>query len=199
MRKILLACTAIVVLFSASAVYAAAEKKDATAKSEDTTERTEPGNTIVQVVLGPSFDVKNWGSNPFSLGLTFGGKTFRFGVSYIHSSALGVTINSARPYMLIDIPFTFDIGRKSQLAIGPMIDFGPAFGFGGGAKIIDVMMLGYGIDVKYYFNNNIGVSLSPVHFENSFATYTTAGGIAGTFTKQFRMTYDLLFSFLLRF
>ena len=150
------------------------------------------------MLLGPSFDIKNWGSNPFTLGLTFGGKTFRFGVSYIHSSVLGTTINSVRPYLLIDIPFTFDVGKKGQLAIGPIIDFGPAFGFGGGAKIIDVLMLGYGLDVKYYFNNNIGVSFSPVHFSNSFATYTMAGG-ANSFSKQFRMTYDLLFSFLLRF
>jgi hypothetical protein len=200
MRKILIAFTAIFVLFGASAVYAAAEeKKDVSAKAETTDKRVEPGNTIVQVVLGPMFDIKNWGSNPFTLGLTFGGKTFRFGVSYIHSSVAGVTVNSARPYMLIDIPFSFDIGQKSQLAIGPVIDFGPAFGFGGGAKLIDVMILGYGLDVKYYFNNNIGVSLTPVHFSNSFTTYTTGGGIAGTFTKQFRMTYDLLFSFLLRF
>lgn len=204
MRKILLTCTAIFVLFGASAVYAAAaDKKDATAKTEATDERTDPGNTIVQVVLGPMFDIKDWGSTPFKLGLTFGGKTFRFGVDYMRSSisagGASVTVNSVRPYMLIDIPFTFDIGKKSQLAIGPMIDFGPAFGFASGGKLIDVMILGYGVDVKYYFNNNIGVSLTPVHFSNSFATYMTGTGIAGTFTKKFRMTYDLLFSFLLRF
>lgn len=198
MKKTLIAVTALFVLLGTTSVYAAEEKKDVTAKAEATTEREEPGSSIFQVILGPSFDIKNWGSNPFSVGLAFGGKTFRFGVSYVHSSILGVSVNGVRPYLIIDIPFTFDIGRKGQLAIGPIIDFGPAFAFGGGAKMVDVMVLGYGLDVKYYFNNTIGASLTPVHFSNSFATYTTGGGIAGTFTKQFRMTYDLFFSFLLR-
>jgi len=185
MKKLILTCIALFVLFGSYAYAADKEQKD----------EREPGSSIVQVVLGPMIDAKDWGANQFALGLTMGGKYFRFGLGYSHASVSGSSMNSFKPYLLIDVPFSFDVGRKSSIAIGPVIDFGPSFGFMGGQKIIDVMQLGFGLDAKFYFNDTFGVSVSPVHFTNSFATYTVGGtGL----TKQYRMTYDLLFSFLLR-
>ena len=179
MKKILIALTLVSVLFGS---YAHASSDDR-------------GNNVFQLIIGPMIDVRDWGANQFTMGINYGGKYVRFGVNYGRMSANNVTMNAFKPYFLIDIPFSFDIGQKSQLAIGPVIDFGPSFGFAAGEKIIDVMQLGYGLDVKFYFNDNIGLSVTPIHFTDSFATYTT-GGIG--FTKQFRMSYDLLFSFLLR-
>lgn len=187
MKKIIFTCAALFVLFGSYAYAAEAEK-------EQKDER-DPGSSIFQVVFGPMRDAKDWGSNEFALGLTMGGKYFRFGLGYSHASVATASMNSFKPYLLIDIPFSFDIGQKSSLAIGPIIDFGPSFGFVAGQKVIDVMQLGFGLDVKFYFNDSLGVSLAPVHFTNSFATYTTGGpGLI----KKHRMTYDLLFSFLLR-
>jgi hypothetical protein len=188
MKKLILTCTALFVLFGSYA-YAADKEKDAQ-KDE-----REPGSSIVQIVVGPMIDVKDWGANQFALGLTMGGKYIRFGLGYNHASTAFGSMNAFRPYLLIDVPFSFDIGKQSSLAIGPIIDFGPSFGFVAGQKLIDVMQLGFGLDVKFYFNDSLGVSIAPVHFTNSFATYTTGGP---GFTKQYRMTYDLLFSFLLR-
>ena len=187
MKKLLLTCTALFVLFGS---YAYAADKEKEQKDE-----REPGSSIVQFVLGPRIDAKDWGANEFVLGLTMGGKYFRFGLGYSHASYASVSVNSFKPYFLIDVPFSFEIGRKSSLAIGPIIDFGPSFGFAAGQKIIDIMQLGFGLDVKFYFNDTFGVSVAPVHFTDSFATYTTGG--AGL-VKQFRMSYDLLFSFLMR-
>jgi len=163
------------------------------AKSQKADDENEGGqkSSILQVIVGPMIDVKNWGANYFTAGLAVGGKYFRFGLSY----AGGGGIKVVRPFAMIDIPFTFNMGEVSQLAIGPIIDFGPSFGFAPAAKVIDVMVLGFGLDVKFYFNDSLGVSLTPVHFSNSFATYTTGGG---GLVKQYRMSYDLLFSFILR-
>ena len=187
MKKLILTATVLFVLFGSYA-YAADKEK------EQQDER-DPGSSIVQFVLGPMIDAKDWGANQFALGLTMGGKYFRFGLGYSHASTSVGSLNSFKPYLLIDIPFSFDIGRKSSLAIGPIIDFGPSFGFVAGEKLIDVMQLGFGLDVKFYFSDRFGVSISPIHFTNSFATYVTGGP---GFTKQHRMTYDVLFSLLMR-
>jgi len=58
------------------------------------------------------------------------------------------------------------------------------------------MMVGFGLDLKLYFNSMMGVSFSPIHFSNSFAQYRSDGT---GWTKGYRMSYDLLFSFILRF
>lgn len=150
------------------------------------------------LVIGPKFNVKN-SAGQFTVGLIGGGKYFKYGVNYSHFSttvgATNVGVNAFKPYFLIEIPFSFDIASASQIIIGPMIDFGPEFSFASGYKQIDVMQLGYGLFVKYYFTNSIGVGITPFHMTNSFATYTTGGG---GFVKQTRMTYDLLFSILFR-
>lgn len=146
------------------------------------------------IVLGPKLNVKN-STNQFTIGIMGGGKYLKYGISYARFSITGVKVNAFRPYMGIEIPFGFDIASESELLIGPMFDLGPAFAFGGGQKMIDVMQIGYGMFVKFYFSETFGVGMTPVHFTNSFATYTT-GGIG--LQKQTTMTYDLLFSFLMR-
>lgn len=146
------------------------------------------------LVIGPKFNIKN-SSTQFAIGIVGGGKYLKYGINYSHYSILGTGINAFKPYFLIEIPFGFDVGSKGEILIGPMIDFGPEFAFGGGAKIIDVVQLGYGFFVKYYFNDTFGVGMTPFHMTNSFAYYQTGG--AG-FNKLSRMTYDLFFSVLFR-
>ncbi|MFH1223498.1 MAG: hypothetical protein V1647_04050 [Pseudomonadota bacterium] len=188
MKKFVLIVGVLFLAFS-SLSYAKSSHKHTDDEEEDDTDSSP--SSILQIVTGPMIDVKNFGSNFYMAGITVGGKYKRFGLAY----AQGGGLKSVRPYLLIDIPFTFNTGEVSQMAIGPIIDIGPAIGFAAGQKIIDVMQVGFGLDVKFYFNDSIGLSLSPVHFTSSFATYTTGGtGLV----KQFRMTYDILFSFLLR-
>lgn len=165
----------------------------------------------VELMFGPKINVKNW-FNQFNVGLAFGGEYFKYGFSYSHASPsalLGTTVASAssnaiKMMFIIDVPFTFKVGEVSTLSVGPTIDFGPEFSFLSAtvgattatAKMIDLMTLGFGLKVKYYFSENFGVAFTPVHFTNSFAYYATGGT---GFTKQYRMTYDLLFSALFKF
>jgi hypothetical protein len=150
------------------------------------------------LVIGPVFNIKN-SAGQFAVGLVGGGKYLKYGINYSHFSEtvnnVSSGVNSFKPYFLIEIPFSFDIASRSQLILGPMIDFGPSFSFASGYKVIDVMQLGYGLFVKYYFTNTFGLGMTPFHMTNSFATYTTGGG---GFVKQSRMTYDLFFSILFR-
>ena len=81
------------------------------------------------------------------------------------------------------------------MAIVPTIDFGPELGFINGTKVIDFAILGFGLKTKFYFTEHFGAAITPFHLSTSFATYTTGGlGVV----RQTRMTYDLLFSLLLR-
>lgn len=152
-------------------------------------------NSLFQIVLGPGLDLKDWGAKQTIFGIVVGDKNVRFGMSYSYEK-IGDGINMVRPYIVVDYPFTYVTGEESQIDIGPIFDLGPEVGFTTGSKIVDVGVLGIGMDVKYYFNNNIGVSLTPIHFSNSFATYNSGG--AGFVTK-YRMSYDLLFSFIMRY
>jgi len=198
MKRLILVSALFFVAFGS---YAYATEENATTTTEVTTKEVPakvevqhegPGSNIFQIVLGPMINVKDWGPNQFSVGATFGGKYIRLGLGYAHSGSL----NAYRPYLLLDIPFTFDVGTQSSFAIGPIVDVGPSFGFINGQKVIDVMMVGFGLDLKFYFNRTLGISLSPVHFSNSFANYTSGGT---GWTKGYKMSYDLLFSLLLRF
>ena len=159
--------------------------KEVPAKQE--VKSDESRNTVFQVLVGPMIGIKDWGPNRFALGAAFGGKYLRFGLEY----ARGGSMNTYRPFALLDIPFSF-----GPFAIGPIVDVGPSFGFVNGTKVIDVMMVGFGLDIKFYFSDMVGVSLSPIHFSNSFTTYTSGGT---GWTKGYRLSYDLLFSLILRF
>ncbi len=139
-----------------------------------------------EFLLGPKIDVKNYDANFFTTGIAYGGKFIKFGINYSRAKP----INAFRPYMMIDIPMGF-----GNFVVAPTIDFGPEIGFSSGKKIIDVMVLGFGLKTQYYFTDTLGVGLTPVHFSNSFATYTTGGT---KFVKQYRMSYDLFFSLLLK-
>jgi len=192
MKRFILVSAMFLVAFGSYA-YAATEEttkevtttKDVPAKEE--VKSDEPGNTVLQFLVGPMIGVKNWGANQFAIGADFGGKYIRFGMEY----ARGGSMNTYRPFFLLDIPFSF-----GPIALGPIVDVGPSFGFINGTKVIDVMMIGFGLDIKFYFSKMFGVSLSPIHFSNSFAQYTTGGP---GWTKGYKMSYDLLFSLLLRF
>ena len=144
----------------------------------------------LEFLLGPRIDVTNYGTNFFTTGLAYGGKYLKFGLNYSHASPANVSYNGFKPYVMIDIPLGF-----GGFAIAPTIDLGPEIGFAAGRKIIDVMVLGFGLKAQYYFTDMLGVGITPVHFSNSFATYTT--GVPG-FVKQHRMSYDLFFSLLLK-
>ncbi|MEI6093665.1 MAG: hypothetical protein WCQ47_08340 [bacterium] len=143
-----------------------------------------------ELLFGPRIDVKNYGTNFFTAGMAYGGKYIKLGINYSHASPANVSFNAFKPYIMIDIPLEF-----GNLVIAPTIDFGPEFGFMAGQKTIDVMTLGFGVKAQYYFTDLFGVGFTPVHFTDSFATYTTGGP---GFTKQFRMSYDLFFSLLLK-
>ena len=197
MKRLILVSALFFIAFGSYA-YATEEKTTTEVKTTETpakeeVQRQEPGSNIFQVVLGPMINVKDWGPNQFSVGAAFGGKYIRLGLGYAHTGSF----NAYRPYLLLDIPFTLaNIGSQGSIAIGPTVDVGPSFGFINGQKVIDIMMVGFGLDIKFYFNKMVGVSLSPIHFSDSFANYTTGGT---GWTKGYRMSYDLLFSLLLRF
>jgi len=194
MKKLVLVSAMLFVAFGSYA-YAAEEKvtkeTTITTKEAPAKEKAEPGNNILQLMVGPMVNIKDWGPNQFFIGAAFGGKYMRLGLGYARASTTLGTMNSYRPFLLIDVPFTF-----GSFAIGPTLDIGPSFGFVGGQKVVDVMMIGFGLDIKWYFNNMVGIALSPIHFSNSFANYTTGGT---GWTKGYKMSYDLLFSFILRF
>ncbi len=165
--------TLVVLMFSASTAYASSE---------------------VELLFGPRFDVKNW-ANQFTVGMAVGGEYIKLGFNYSHVSQAGISANMLKPYLLGEIPFSFKLGQVTEMAIVPTIDFGPEIGFTSGAKIIDFAQLGFGLKTKFYFTEHFGVAVTPFHLTTSFATYTTGGtGIV----RMTRMTYDLLFSLLLK-
>ncbi|MEI6079706.1 MAG: hypothetical protein WCQ53_03605 [bacterium] len=189
----------ILVIFalSATSAYAKSSKADETSsKTEVSSDRDDSdGGSRFELLFGPRFDVKNYGVNFFTAGMAVGGKYIKFGVNYSHASPAGVSFNAFKPYLMIDIPFGFDIGSNGLLVIAPTIDFGPEFGFIAGQKTVDVLVLGYGLKTQYYFTHTFGVGLTPFHLSNSFATWTSGGtGL----TRQTRISYDLFFSLLLK-
>jgi len=96
-----------------SYAYASDEKgaKDKEAKDTKKEEvRSEDPGTLLQVTVGPMIDIKNWGDNQFSIGAAFGGKHMRLGLGYARAGAM----NSYRPYLLLDLPFTFHFGSQSS-------------------------------------------------------------------------------------
>ena len=165
--------TLVVLMFSASTAYASPE---------------------LELLFGPKFDVKNW-ANQFTVGMAVGGEYIKLGFNYSHASPAGVSANMLKPYLLGEIPIFFMLGKTTEMAIAPTIDFGPEFGFINGVKVIDFAQLGFGLKTKFYFTEHFGVAVTPFHLTTSFATYTTGGtGIV----RLTRMTYDLLFSVLLK-
>ena len=143
-----------------------------------------------ELLFGPKLDVKNNNSNFFTAGMAFGGDYIKFGINYSHANPASTSFNAFKPYIMIDIPMEF-----GNFVIAPTIDFGPEIGFIAGQKTIDIMVLGFGLKTQYYFTDMIGIGVTPVHFSNSFATYTT-GGVG--LVKEYRMTYDLFFSLLMK-
>jgi hypothetical protein len=151
-----------------------------------------------ELLFGPRFNVKNY-AGMFAVGGAFGGKYVKFGFNYSHGSQnfLGTNVgfNMIKPYVMIDIPIGFNIGSSTEMRIIPTIDFGPEIGFMAGEKVIDFMVLGFGIKAQIYFTDTFGVGITPFHLSNSFASYTTGGtGV----DKTYRMTYDLYFSLLMK-
>ena len=149
----------------------------------------------LELLIGQRLDLRDYNTNFFAAGLAFGGKYLKLGINYSHASPAVGSYNGFRPYLMVDLPFGFSIGNNSELVIAPTIDFGPEIGFIAGEKVIDIMMLGFGLKTQFYFNDSIGVGLTPFHMSTSFGTYTTGGP---GFTRQTRMTYDLFFSLLYR-
>ena len=147
-----------------------------------------------ELLFGPRFDVKN-STGQFMVGGAFGGKYVKFGFNYSHATVNNTGVNFIKPYVMIDIPFGFNIGSSTEMRIIPTIDFGPEIGFVAGQKSIDFLVLGFGLKAQIFFTDTVGVGITPFHLSNSFASYTTGGtGVV----RQTRMTYDLYFSLLLK-
>ena len=181
----------VVIALSATSAYAKSNKSNDEASSSS----YEDGGSRFEFLFGPRFDVKNYGVNFFTAGMAVGGKYIKFGVNYSHASPAGASFNAFKPYLMIDIPFGFNVGSNGLFVIAPTIDFGPEFGFMAGQKTIDVFVLGYGLKTQYYFTHTFGVGLTPFHLSNSFATWTSGGS---GLTRQTRISYDLFFSLLLK-
>ncbi len=147
-----------------------------------------------ELLFGPRFDVKN-SARMFAVGGAFGGKYVKFGFNYSHANVNNVGFSFIKPYLMIDIPFGFNIGSSTEMRIIPTVDFGPEIGFAAGQKSIDFIVLGFGLKTQIFFSETFGVGITPFHLSNSFASYTS-GGIG--VVRQTRITYDLYFSLLMK-
>ncbi|MBN1114493.1 MAG: hypothetical protein JXA66_04070 [Oligoflexia bacterium] len=142
--------------------------------------------------VGPRFSIKN-SVTQISTGFAIGGEYVKFLFDYSY----GGSTNFIRPALLVDVPFYLGIGDSLTLGLGPTFDIGPAFGFSGGATAIFFAPVGLGMKTLFFFNDNIGIGFTPVHFTMSFASAIIAGGSSGVVTVT-QVSYDLMFSFVLR-
>jgi hypothetical protein len=153
----------------------------------------ESGNEF-EFILGPNINIKDT-ITAFNVTPSIGSENVKFGLNYQVGSLLGITFHGIRPTLILDYPFYFDIGDDKYFGVGPVFDVGPSFNFGGGAKQIDFLSIGMGFKARFFFNNNFGVTFTPVHFAMSFASWTSNGVGVNT---GFAVSYDLFFSFIYR-
>jgi hypothetical protein len=144
--------------------------------------------------LGPSINVKD-AVTSFAVMPSVGSKFIRFGLLYQVGSVAGITLQGIAPRIIIEYPFEFNLSNDHSWTVGPVMDFGPGFAFGGGLKSISFCDLGFGAKFNYFFNKSVGVSVVPLHLGMSFASWTSGGvGV----TTGLAMVYDLFFSFVYR-
>lgn len=139
--------------------------------------------------IGPKINIRGW-ITQFMIMPTIGTENIKGGLEVSFRGATRL-----RPTFIYEHPFYFEVADEMYFGVGPIIDLGPSFSFANGNTAISFMDIGLGCKTRFFFNENVGVTFTPVHFSMAFAAWGSGG--AGVATG-FLMTYDLMFGFIYR-